>query len=231
MNYKSQLVCIWLGIFAASIGLPTIWQLMHFLPPLGPMLTAAEVGAIYRGNSTGIITGGIMLQLIATLNMPLFAIMAIYIAKMEAPSYLWTYTQLLTTAIGFATVTICEILFSIAAYRPERPDVIVQTLSDLAFMMLVCPAIPATGQMFALAFAIFGDRSAEPLLPRWLAFFSLWGGILIIPGALVALMKVGPFTWNGVLGFWIPLPVFGLWTLTCAWQLRKTVLRQMKAAR
>lgn len=230
MNYRSQLICAWLGIVAASLGLPAIWLLMRFLPPLDPMLPAAEVAAIYRGNGTGIIAGAVLLQLTATLNMPFFAVYSIYISRMEAPSRLWTYTMLLTTAIGFATVLILQIFFSIAAYRPERPDAIIHMLSDLAFMTLIAPAIPATGQMFAAGFSILNDRSPSPLLPRWLGFFSLWGGILALPGATVALMKIGPFTWSGVLGFWIPVIAFGLWTIASAWELQKAVRRDMRAS-
>ncbi|MGG2007397.1 hypothetical protein [Novosphingobium resinovorum] len=40
---------------------------------------------------------------------------------------------------------------------------------------------------------------------------NLWTGLLLLPGFAVGLFKTGPFAWNGVLAFWVPAVVFGIW--------------------
>jgi hypothetical protein len=32
-----------------------------------------------------------------------------------------------------------------------------------------------------------------------------------VPACLLTFFKTGPFAWNGLLAFWVPATVFGLW--------------------
>jgi hypothetical protein len=206
-----------------------MWVLMGFLPPLAPSLGTAELAAIYRANGTGIIVGGIVLMLAASLYMPFFAALATLIKRMESPSTVWTYTMLASTLLGFVPLLVSELLFSTAAYRPERPDELIQALSDLGFILFVGPALPGTVQMLSLAFAVLGDRQREPVFPRWVGFLSIWTAVLTVPGSLIALFKGGPFAWNGVLSFWVAAFAFGIWVMVCFWAMRRALLRGLRA--
>jgi hypothetical protein len=227
MNYRSQLVGAWMGIAAMLIMFIGLWPLMHFLPPLKPGLGQAELAAIYRANATGIITGGIFQMLACSIFMLYFSALALQLKRMEATP-LWTYTLLLTSVLGFVPVLVAEMLLSAAAYRPERPDEIIQAFSDLGFFLFVGPALPGAMQMLSVAFAVLGDRNAEPVFPRWVGYFSIWTAVLALPGAVVTLFKVGPFAWNGVLAFWVAAIAFGLWINVTFWATRRAILRQMQ---
>jgi hypothetical protein len=75
------------------------------------------------------------------------------------------------------------------------------------------PAPPALLQLAAIGFAILGDTSPKPVFPRWIAYLNFWVAILFQPGALVPLFKHGPFAWDGLLAFWMPLGVLGIWVV------------------
>src|SRR3546814_17308303 len=80
-------------------------------------------------------------------------------------------------------------------------------------MLLLCYS-PFCVQYIAIAIFTFQDGSEQPLFPRWIAYYNIWLSISFIPTGLVAFFKVGPFTWHGVIGFWIPI------ILWCAWFFR-----------
>jgi hypothetical protein len=229
LNYRAQLVCAWTGVVATFVMFLAMWALMHFLPPLPPSLSPAELGAIYRANATGILTGGILLMLAASLYMPFFAALALQLEWMERPSKLWTYSFLASTLLGFVPLLIAEMLFSTAAYRPERSDELIGLMSDLGFIVFVGPALPGTVQMLSVAFAALGDRNPQPVFPRWAGFVAVWTAVLTIPGALITLFKGGPFAWNGVLAFWIAAFAFGVWVMVCFWSMRRALLREIRS--
>jgi hypothetical protein len=58
--------------------------------------------------------------------------------------------------------------------------------------------------------AIFHDRSPQPV-PALARFLQPWVALLLLPASMIIFFKTGPFAWTGVIGFWIPAAVFGVW--------------------
>jgi hypothetical protein len=77
---------------------------------------------------------------------------------------------------------------------------------------------------------VLGDRNASPEMPRWVGFMNLWVAVLFIPGGFLTFFKTGPFAWNGVFVYWIPLVVFLGWYLVMVVLLRQGALRAARAA-
>jgi hypothetical protein len=230
MNLRAQLVCGWIGVAATVSMFAAMWPLMHFLPPLDPMLTTAETAAIYRTNGTGIIVGGFILLGAASAVMPFYSALAMQLMRMENPSRLWTYTLLTSSVLGFLPLLIAEMLFSTAAFRPGRPDEIIQALNDFGFIMFVGPSLPGTVQILATAIPVLTDRNPEPIFPRWVGYANIWAAIAATPGCLVTLFKSGPFAWNGAISFWVAASAFSFWMFVNFWAMRRALLRQMRAA-
>ena len=44
--------------------------------------------------------------------------------------------------------------------------------------------------------------------------------------SLLYFFKTGPFAWNGIFAFWLPLSVFGAWIIVFFVILRAAILRQ-----
>ena len=230
MNYRAQLACAWIGLASTVLLFVAMWPLMHFLPPLDPALPTATVAAIYRTNGTGIIVGGLFLLAATSALMPFFSAVAMQLTRMERPSKLWTYTFLTSAVLGFVPLLIAEMLFSTAAYRPERPDEIIQVLNDFGFIMFVGPSLPGTVQILATAIPVLADRSADPIFPRWVGYANLWAAILVTPGCMVTVFKRGPFAWNGAISFWVAVIAFSIWMGVNFWATRRALLRQMRPA-
>jgi hypothetical protein len=69
-------------------------------------------------------------------------------------------------------------------------------------------------QYICMAIAAFIDRRHQPAWPRWVAVTGA-GGVLAV------FFKTGPFSWNGIIGFWIPTAVFAAGMFMNAWLLHR----------
>ena len=92
------------------------------------------------------------------------------------------------------------LLFIGGQFRPERPAELTKLVNDLSYVMLILPWPPILGQLGALVVAIFNDRNSEPVFPRWLGYFDLWVGFLLLPASMIIFFKTGPFAWTGIIG-------------------------------
>jgi len=66
-------------------------------------------------------------------------------------------------------------------------------------------------QNLAVGICILNDGSGKHIYPRWLGFWSIWLALADLPGALIPFFKTGPFTWTGLLGFWVVVTAFFTW--------------------
>jgi hypothetical protein len=105
------------------------------------------------------------------------------------------------------------ILWQAATFRPERSPEIVQTLNDVAWMLFVCIASTPILQALVMGAAVLGDRRARPIFPRWAGYFDFWVALLFLPGSISVFFKDGPFAWNGLLTWYLPLTVFTAWII------------------
>jgi hypothetical protein len=118
------------------------------------------------------------------------------------------------------------LVWTAAAFRPERPPDITQAFNDFAWIVTVMPFMLAVTQNLALGFTIISDKQPEPIFPRWVGFFNLWVALLFLPGGLLTFFKVGPFAWNGILAFWVPACVFGPWFFVISISVMRAARRQ-----
>jgi hypothetical protein len=61
--------------------------------------------------------------------------------------------------------------------------------------------------------------------PRWFCFVSIWVAVLVLPGGLAVFFKSGPFAWNGLFAFWIPVCVFTVYFASLVPLLFKAIAR------
>lgn len=213
MNSKSQLFCAWCGIGFLLLFTAGWWFLARFLPPPAPSLDAAEVAAIYQQHTGGIRFGLVLAMIAAALTAPWVAVIAIQLRRIEGNTPALAHTMLVAGAVGVLVLLLPTLLWTTAAFRPERGADLVMLLNDLGWLLFVMTFSPFFIQNLVIGLAILGDKGAEPVFPRWLGYFNIWVAILFVPGGLVTFFKTGPFAWNGLLAFWLPLVVFFIWFL------------------
>ena len=224
MDARSQMLCAWAGpafVVSFSIG---IWFVAGFVPPHSPMSNAADVAAFYQSNPTRIMIGLFITSFAATLWIPWAAALSAQMKRMGSP--VLADAQL---GCGIATsvfVTLPIFVWIAAAYRPERNPELLLFFNDFAFIMFVGVVPPAYFQITCIGIATLLDKSAKPVFPRWVGFYNIWFALLTLPGGLCIFFKTGPFAWNGVLAFWMPLVLYGFWYAIMFMLLRKASREQ-----
>jgi len=224
LRNKVETFCAWGGVVAAlGFGLSLVSA--HFLPPISPALSAAEVKAVFLDNTSGIKVGAIIMLAALTGFLTLYVGISLQIRRMNgAFSRQWSMVQLALGGFSLVPVYTTALCWALAAYRPDRSPEAIQLLNDIAWFNLVMPVTPALVQMWAIGFATLSDHGDRLVYPRWYGFVAFWVGVLLMTGLLVPFFTVGLFAWNGLLAFWLPAVALGTFVLL-------TTILMLRAAR
>lgn len=205
MNIKHQLLCAKSAFLMVILFGISCVPFAQFVPPIPPNLSAAEVVAIYQSHPDMIMIGMVILLACITLYMPLFSVIGVQMARIEGRVPILAIVQI---TIGVCTCMIAMVsvmFFTVAAFRVNQQDPnITLALNDLGFMTLLWPYAPAFFQSIAIGLCILSDKSPTPVYPRWIGFYNYWVALLFLPGAILPFFKTGPFSWVGIVAFWIP---------------------------
>lgn len=206
------------------------WLIAGYLPPHDPAATAEDIAAIYRQDPIAIRIGMIFVMFGAACYVPFTALVAQQISRIEGGVGVLTLSQVMG-GVGNVFLTFYPaIWWVIASFRPERGAELTQLINDAAWVQFVGGLTPFLPILGSIAIASLSDDSEQPTFPRWCGYFNLWAFVLFLPTQLVFFFKSGPFAWNGILAFWMPLTVFALWFIIMFIVLRQAVLRQAQSA-
>jgi hypothetical protein len=230
MNARGIKACIWAGPLAGLFFVIGLWPLAGFIPLVDPQYTAEQVAAIYQSNTIGIRLGGIAIMFSASFNAAFFGAIYVFIRRIEGGTGPYAITQAMSGAILAVFIFLPAMLFTVTAFRPERAPELTLLMNDFAWLALIIPTPPGIVQALAVGFAILGDKSPQPLLPRWAGYMSLWVAVLTLPAPLAVMFKSGPFAWNGVLAFWMPASIAGIWLVVMLVAMLRALGREASPA-
>jgi hypothetical protein len=226
MNKNVQYMCLWsaplMGVFM-TIGW---WLMAEFVPPPSPSWSAVEIADMFTANTTGIRIGMISMLVGVGFFLPFIALLSEQIRRMEGGSSTLAYTQLIAGSMSVAIVLFPIMFWVVASFRPDRNPELVQLLNDMAWLTTAMPFAPGIIQNVAMGIAILGDKNPIRIMPRWVAYMNFWMAALFIPAGLMVFFKTGPFAWNGLLAFWLPLVAFGIWFNVMIFALLKAIKTQ-----
>ena len=80
-----------------------------------------------------------------------------------------------------------------------------------------------------VAIAVISLRPTEvphSPFPRWFGFFTIWTILITEVAVMGYLTRTGPFAWNGLFVFWIPLALGSIWLITMAVMVLRALKRQ-----
>ena len=227
MNAKMQRLCSWCGVGCTLLWLVGFWPLAHFFTPHAPTWTAGQVATFYQTNNTLIICGLILLGFGACLYLPWCAAISTQLRRIEGEHSVLAWSQLGLGSIFVWVFFLPVMIWIWIAYRPfDTPPELMWRMNDLAWLCFINPVCMIFFQGLAIGFAILSDTRAQPIFPRWAGFLNIWIVIVYLPGSLVPLFKTGPFAWNGILAWWIPLTLFVIWMVSMTWLLLRAIRRQ-----
>lgn len=212
MTNKGLIFCGWCGIGTILLMVIGLGPIAQMTPPPSPAITAAEIGAHFRGNAAGIALGSFLVNIAVALSIALVAGVSATIRRMSFRSaQVLSYVQLGSGVAASLFLMLPAFFLSTAAFRVERPDELMLLLHDLATFSTFLPFSVATLEAWVIAVAIFHDRSAVRTFPRWLGVLNIMAGISYIPMGFGAMFKAGIFASDGLLGWWVPTILVAPW--------------------
>lgn len=197
-----------------------------FIPIPPPSLTQEQVVAIYQQDYIKIRIGWTLIMFSAMFLIPIVGVIAVQLKRIEGVTSVLSNAQIVAGSINLVWFFITGFFFLITAFRPDRPPELTYLMNDCSWFALVLVWQPAAAQQLAIGFAILKDKSAQPIFPRWVAFLNFWVSLIYVGASLMPFFKTGPFAWSGILAFWLPATVFGIWFMVMVPMLLKAIKRQ-----
>jgi hypothetical protein len=215
----TQLVFLACGIAFAVFFFGALYSFMKFIPPPSPLLGGAELVARYSAHPFALKIGIIIGMLSAGLLLPWSGLVAIQIARMEKERR-FPLLSLTSLAAGSANAVFFMLPFVFwggAFYRADNPPELIRLVNDMTWLEFVMLIPPFCTQTLCLGFAVLAQRDGVAVFPRWFGYLSIWVALLVVPGILGILFYSGPFAWNGLIVFWLPVSAFSIYlTVTYA---------------
>ncbi|MFA5632225.1 MAG: hypothetical protein WC997_11985 [Porticoccaceae bacterium] len=226
MNQTNQLLCAHSAlIFAVVMGIGWFF-VPGWFPPIDPGMSAGEVQSMYDANRNWIRFGMTLAAFSSVFWWTLSAAIAMQMRRIEGQFPVLAWVQM-----GAATGTVLVVMFAAyfnlaVAYRPTTPDTSMQLLHDLAWLMMIGAWPPGFIQNVSIGLCILSDKGEKKIYPRWLGYANFWIAILYLPGAMLPFFHGGPFSWQGIFGFWLVANFFFLWIMLMWWYTVKAIKAQ-----
>lgn len=225
-NIKAQWVSLWTAPAVGAVLLVAFVAFPGFWPPMSPMLSADEVAAYYGEHTGWIRFSMVTFNLCGIMILPFFMVIVVQMKRMKTQSHVIAYCYLTAVVSGATIFALSNILFLVAAYRPDRDPELVLLLNDLAWIVFIAPVGMVVSQFLLLALAVHYDAGPDPVFPRWVGHYSLVTAILMMPAAGAAVFRTGPLAWDGVISFWLRNGAFGLFVIVMFFVLRTALRNQ-----
>jgi hypothetical protein len=207
---RAERAFLWCGV-AGGVLLFTGLLVGHLLPPPSPAEGAVQVTAFYRAHASALRWGSILMGFGAALFGPWLAVLTKRLRSIEGHGAAAAYCELALGALLVFEVVLPVAILQVVLFRLARPPDQTLLLSDLFLILFISPAYTFVVELLVTAAAVLWDRATPPVFPRWIAGINVVTAILSLPGVVVIFVRTGPFRWNGLLGFWAPAVVFGVW--------------------
>jgi hypothetical protein len=211
MEAKVQRVLIWSGVGMVVLWLGAFLLIAGFVPPHDPGKTAAQIVSIYAGSTNAIKIGMVISMLGSALLVPFAVAISGQLKRIDGARALADIQMVSCALLSLEFITPIGVWMAASFRFDARSADVTQALNDLGWILFMTVIWSLWVQLIAIGVAVLLDRRPEPVLPRWLGYLNLWAAVLILPAGIVLFFKSGPFAWNGIVGFYVPLVAFCLW--------------------
>ncbi|MCU1654603.1 MAG: hypothetical protein QOC75_2463 [Pseudonocardiales bacterium] len=200
--------CIWswpAGLVVFGVG---FMLFAGFVPPPSPANSAQQIADMFAANRNGIRVGIILALFGSAMLLPFLTVVSAEIRKIEGPNPLLAPMQFGGAVVLVTFFQIIGLAWLLASFRSDIDPDIVRTLNDYCWFVWSMLIATYMIQYICMAIAGFMDMRPHPIWPRWAAYLNLWVAVTGAGGQLAVFFKAGPFAWNGVVGFWLPVLIF-----------------------
>ena len=229
INAKVHLAITWSCVPLIVLFFIGMVPMSHFIPPPSPLASAEEIASFYANNLTQIRLGMVVAAFGFVLLFAWGCSIAVWTFRIERGFPILTFTQLLGCAGGASLTFMIFLVWSVASFRPDSysPEMI-RMLNDLGWFLFLWIVPPFAIWSVAQGLAILQDKQPNPYYPRWVAYVCFWEAIQMESTMLIALYKEGPFAFNGILGFWLPVIAYFIWMIVMTIYTHKAIMRRVR---
>ena len=228
MSEKHQLTLIWVTPILGTLFFLSYWLLLDMFPPPAADLAADQVVAFYREGGLQLRVGAMLCVVTGGFIIPLTAVLTAQMARLEEGFPVYAAMQLVGGALGTVIYMIPAMFWGIAGFTLDRAPELTLLMHEVAFLMLVAPWTFFGYQIIPIAVVALKQKpAANTAIPRWVGYLSLWTAFITLAGPVCLLVKTGPFAWNGLLAFWMPVGVYFVWIISLSVTLYKGIKAQM----
>lgn len=215
MNTAGQRICLWTAPVVGAIWVICFLMFPGFVTPMSPTMPAEAVAAFYADpqNLSRTRYGMILFNWFGIGFLPFYGLITAQMKRMAHNSEVFAYGFLGTATSAATLMSLAILFFQVAAFRPDRDPAIVQLINDMAWIAFTVPVSFLMAQAGVLALAIFLDRQAKPIYPRWVAHFNVLTVLLLAPAVFASIKLDGPFAWDGLWSFWVRILTYVAWTV------------------
>ncbi len=227
---RTQRMLIFLTLAMASTYFAALVFLMEIFPPPSPDISADQVALIYShanlkfriGVAIMIITGGFYI--------PWSMVIAVQMDRIEKRTSIWTMLQAVVSASGTWIFALPPLLWGAAAFNAGRDPAITGLMHELGFLVFYCASSFFPFQLIAISIVSLSERNTDPhtAFPRWLGWLCLWAGVIASEGFVGVIFNSGPFSWNGIFVFWLPVIIFTIWMIAMTIMMFRAIALQEK---
>jgi hypothetical protein len=231
MSFRAQRILIWWCLIFTAIYGVVLRFLFHMLPPPPATWSAARVAQFYTDHGTEIKWGATIASYTSAFLLPLFVVIAVQMSRHEKGAPVWSITAFAGGIMMSIFLVLPPLFFGVAAFTTTRDPQTTTTMHELGLLTLT-----TTDQYYIfswVAVAVICLRSNTVVhspFPRWFGYFTIWIALMFEAGAIAFNTRTGPFAWNGLLVFWTPLSLFGLWIIVISVLLFKAISQQQAEA-
>jgi hypothetical protein len=233
ISAPSQRVLLWGGVVLATVYFIGYAVLMGFMPPPPPELSADEVAQLYTGNNTRFRIGVVLMLVCAGFNQLWTVVISAQMVRDEKGVPIWSIMQATAGTLSTWLFMGPPIFWGVAAFSAATRDpALTLLMHELAFITFITPVAMFPLQVVPIAVVCLTRKSDDytSAFPRWLGYFTGWMVVSAEAGVAALLFnKTGPFAWNGLFPFWIPLSLFGFWLGAVIFCLLRAIGRQEAA--
>lgn len=223
-SQKWGLWCAWIFAALTAVG----WLgIANFYAPVPADVSAEATKLFYTDTHRWrVIIGCTIFYIACGFLVPASIQFGIMLSKIEGRYPLWS----ITAAVGGIFISVIVFLnacaWIVAAYRTETSADIIQAWNDWAWFAFLLGWIYLAVEMLASAIVELKDKSPTPMIPRWLTWLTFAGAASLLTAMGPAFFKSGPFAYHGLLGFYLPMTVWGIYLLLTSWYMLKALDRE-----
>jgi len=192
-------------------------------PPGRPSLDPDQAVAWFANRDPRLLIGFSAIFVLGGFSAVAIALITYSIRRMSvSPVYAYSYLILYAVAAVPGFLYIC-IAMTAGVMRPDRSPAMSQWLYDLGFLSFVgTMGVFLIGSLIWML-AILLDRNG--VFPRWFGYLNLVNALTEVVIAPSWMFQRGALAYNGAIGFWVNVPVFGLYTVVFIYLLRDFIQR------